>query len=76
VTHLRKMMLEELQRRNYSEATTRYYVRARREIRTALRLLSRSSGPATHPGVSSPTLTRAQSREGRGNLRFRPEDFR
>jgi len=28
VTHLRKMMLEELQRRNYSEATTRYYVRA------------------------------------------------
>jgi integrase/recombinase XerD len=28
VTHLRKMMLEELQRRNYSQATTRYYVRA------------------------------------------------
>jgi integrase/recombinase XerD len=27
VTHLRKMMLEELQRRNYSEATTRYYIR-------------------------------------------------
>jgi len=27
VTHLRKMILEE-QRRNYSEAATRYYVRA------------------------------------------------
>jgi integrase/recombinase XerD len=27
VTHLRKMMLEELQRRNYSEDTTRFYVR-------------------------------------------------
>jgi integrase/recombinase XerD len=27
VTHLRKMMLEELQRRNYSENTTRYYIR-------------------------------------------------
>jgi len=27
VTHLRKMMLEELQRRNYSEHTTRYYIR-------------------------------------------------
>jgi hypothetical protein len=27
VTHLRKMMLEELQRRNYSEGTTRYYIR-------------------------------------------------
>jgi integrase/recombinase XerD len=28
VTHLRKMMLEELQRRNYSENTTRSYIRA------------------------------------------------
>jgi len=27
VTHLRKMMLEELQRRNYSQHTTRYYLR-------------------------------------------------
>jgi integrase/recombinase XerD len=27
VTHLRKMMLEELQRRHYSEATTNYYIR-------------------------------------------------
>jgi len=27
VTHLRKMMLEELQQRNYSQHTTRYYIR-------------------------------------------------
>jgi hypothetical protein len=27
VTHLRKVMLEELQRRHYSEGTTRYYIR-------------------------------------------------
>src|SRR5216684_3028034 len=28
VTHLRRIMLEELQRRHYSEATARYYIRA------------------------------------------------
>ena len=28
MTHLRKMMLEELQRRNYSQTTTRSYLRA------------------------------------------------
>ena len=28
VTHLRKLMLEELQRRNYSESTIRAYLRA------------------------------------------------
>ncbi len=27
MTHLRKIMLEELQRRHYSEATTHYYIR-------------------------------------------------
>ena len=27
MTHLRKLMLEELQRRNYSQHTTRYYIR-------------------------------------------------
>ena len=27
MTHLRKMMLEELQRRNYAETTTRHYIR-------------------------------------------------
>src|SRR6266542_1581912 len=32
VTHLRNMMLEELQRRNYSQNTTRAYVRVVREL--------------------------------------------
>jgi len=27
MTRLRKMMLEELQRRNYTQSTTRYYIR-------------------------------------------------
>ena len=32
MTHLRNMMLEELQRRNYSQSTTRAYVRVVREL--------------------------------------------
>ena len=32
MTHLRKMMLEELQRRNYSESTTRHYIRTVEEF--------------------------------------------
>ena len=32
MTHLRKMMLEELQRRNYSQTTTRSYLSDRRAI--------------------------------------------
>jgi integrase/recombinase XerD len=32
VTHLRKMMLEELQRRNYSSETVRLYIRAVKEF--------------------------------------------
>jgi integrase/recombinase XerD len=32
MTHLRKMMLEELQRRNYSQSTARAYIRAVREF--------------------------------------------
>jgi hypothetical protein len=32
VTRLRKMMLEELQRRNYSEITTRNYLRVCRQL--------------------------------------------
>ena len=32
MTRLRKMMLEELQRRNYSENTTRHYIRTVEEF--------------------------------------------
>jgi len=48
VTHLRKMMLEELQRRNYSQHTTRNYLRT---VEDFARRFNRPHGPigaATH----------------------------
>ena len=44
VTHLRKKMLEELQRRNYSEGTTRAYLHAVRAVRRTLRKITRQVG--------------------------------
>ena len=44
MTHLRKIMLEELQRRNYSEATTRHYIRRSKVS------LDTSSRPPDHLG--------------------------
>ena len=45
MTHLRKMMLEELQRRNYSEHTVRAYVRIIRELSAHFRQPPDRLGP-------------------------------
>ena len=45
MTHLRKMMLEELQRRNYSQHTTRAYVRVVRELAAYFRQPPDRLGP-------------------------------
>ena len=45
VTHLRKMMLEELQRRNYSQSTVRAYIRVIRELTTYFRKPPDRLGP-------------------------------
>jgi integrase/recombinase XerD len=45
VTHLRKMMLEELQRRNYSEATTRCYIRTVEDFSKRFKLSPDRLGP-------------------------------
>ena len=49
MTHLRKMMLEELQRRNYAETTIDCYLRSRRRFFSTLPLFPGSLRPATHP---------------------------
>ena len=56
MTHLRKMMLEELQRRHYSEATTQRYIRfierfAQHFHRSPDRL-GRSTSASTKPNCS------------------------
>jgi integrase/recombinase XerD len=45
VTHLRKMMLEELQRRNYSQHTTRYYIRTVEDFARRFRCSPDRLGP-------------------------------
>jgi hypothetical protein len=47
VTHLRKIMLEELQGRHYSEATTRYYIRAVEAFARHFRCPPDRLGPTT-----------------------------
>src|SRR6266436_229231 len=51
MTHLRKMMLEELQRRNYSEDTTRFYIRV---VEDFFRLLHRAAHLESEAQASSP----------------------
>jgi hypothetical protein len=60
VTHLRKIMLEELQRRHYSEATTHYYIRPCRKVRTTFQLLSGSFRSTTHSRVPSSPVHQAE----------------
>ena len=52
MTRLRKMMLEELERRNYSQSTTLTYIRTVEDFREVLRAASRSVGPRAHPAIS------------------------
>ena len=48
MTRLCKMMLEELERRNYSEATTRCYIRTVEDFFKTIQAFTRLFGSRTH----------------------------
>jgi len=60
VTHLRKIMLEELQRRHYSELPHNAISAWWKDSRNTS-LLSRSPSHATYSGIPSPTLHGAEA---------------
>ena len=81
VTHLRKMMLEELQRRNYAQSTVDTYISAMREFGLYFNRPPDQLGPEQirQPAVSAPSDPGSSSRaeygstaDGRGAVLLRP----
>ena len=60
MTHLRKMMLEELQRRNYSQHTTRCYIRAVEDFARRFNRPPDRLGPAAHSRIPSRAVSEAE----------------
>jgi hypothetical protein len=75
MTRLRKMMLEELERRNYSEGTTRCYLRAVADCRGNPRrmgpILQRPSGKGRRDPSTRPLRGRPERRPPYSCLRRR-----
>jgi hypothetical protein len=61
VTHLRKLMLEELERRNYAASTTRAYLRAVVELCALLQPCSRPTRAGSHPPVPGVSVPRKKA---------------
>ena len=60
MTHLRKMMLEELQRRNYSQNTTRYYIRTVEDFARRFNRSTRPFGSSAHSRIPSRVVPEAE----------------
>ena len=61
MTDLRKLMLEELERRNYSQATMRAYLRAVGGVRAILQPPSGPTRPRSHPPVPGVSVPREET---------------
>ena len=70
MTHLRKMMLEELKRRNYAQTITSSYVQTTEDFARYLQAPSRSTGSRAHPGVPNVSVPREEARSTNGNPRL------
>jgi len=66
VTHLRKMMLEELQRRNYAENTIRHYLRAVEDFARRFRCSPDRLARKIHDFINTKGLAMVQIRCLRG----------
>jgi len=61
VTHLRKIMLEELQRRNYAQHTTRSYIRTVEDFARHFQLLPGSLRPSPYSRIPKRIYLRGAS---------------
>ncbi len=80
MTHLRKMMLEELQRRNYAQTTTSVYLQTVEDFARYFKRPPDQLGPEHVREYSGPSVPRAETRRtyrhataGRAALLLHPD---
>ena len=61
MTHLRQMMLDELQRRNYSQNTVSIYISAVEDFAKYFHRSPERLGPEPYPGVPGSSVSRPEA---------------